>query len=241
MSLNAEPELVIRSNPEEHLKELKEWLAERRDQPIEEMSAFFSTRVDGYEEHMQPWARAYRRTAELIPPNIRTLLDLGCGTGLELDGILSLSPHIQVTGIDLCEDMLKRLRAKHPGVKTLCGSYFTLPLGEEQFDAAVSVESFHHFTPEQKSTLYRRLYSALKPEGTFLLCDYIACCAEEETLMAEECARHRKNGHIPDDVFIHFDTPLTLEREISLLRGAGFSEVRPLESIEGATIIRSIK
>lgn len=36
-------------------------------------------------------------------------------------------------------------------------------LGDAAFDAAVSVESLHHFTKKEKISLYRRLYIALRP------------------------------------------------------------------------------
>ena len=37
------------------------------------------------------------------------------------------------------------------------------------FDAAVSVESLHHFTKEEKIPLYDKLRKALKPGGYFIL------------------------------------------------------------------------
>lgn len=236
-----QPRLIIRPDRDAHLRELKAWLSETWDVPAEEMSAFFSARVDTYEAHMELWTRAYLRVAEFLPETARTLLDLGCGTGLQLDAILARRPEMQVTGVDLCEDMLKALRKKHPQVKTLCGDFFTVPLGENRFDAAVSVEALHHFAPEHKLTLYRRLCAAIKPGGTFLVCDYLACCPEEEVLLAAEGARRRREAKLPEDAFIHFDTPLTLERETELLRAAGFCEVLPVESIEGATIVKCIK
>lgn len=53
-------------------------------------------------------------------------------------------------------------------------------------------------------------------------CDYIACCQEEETLLRDECAARRAAAGVPEDAFVHFDTPLTLEHEIRLLQAAGF-------------------
>ena len=59
-------------------------------------------------------------------------------------------------------------------------SYFDVPLGECVFDAAVSVESLHHFTKEEKIPLYRNLKRALKPEGYFVLTDYFSLTDGEE-------------------------------------------------------------
>lgn len=75
-----------RENPELYMQNLKKWLAETANQEPEEMSAFFSTRKDNYEEHMKKnWAKDYRKFSEKLPPECRHILDLGCGTGLELD------------------------------------------------------------------------------------------------------------------------------------------------------------
>ena len=221
------PTLVIRGDVDAHLLELKAWLCETQDTPAEEMADFFSARVNGYEGHMKIWAHAYPRVAELVPESARTLLDLGCGTGLEADAILAHRPEIRITGVDLCEEMMKKLRAKHPQVETVCGDFFTVPLGESRFDASVSVEALHHFSPKQKLALYSRLCTALKPGGTFILCDYLACCPEEEALLAAEGVRRRQQAKVPEDVFIHFDTPLTLEHETELMRTAGFAKCVP--------------
>ena len=51
---------------------------------------------------------------ELIPDKASTLLDLGCGTGLELDEIFKTHPAMKVTGIDLTKAMLEALNTKHP-------------------------------------------------------------------------------------------------------------------------------
>ena len=97
------------------------------------------------------------------------------------------------------------------------------------------------FTPEQKLELYKKIHAALRPGGFFLEADYIACCEEEETLLRAESARRRARANIPADVFIHFDTPLTLEHELALLRAAGFSCCEAVDSIAGATFLRGRK
>lgn len=37
---------------EKYLQDLKQWLHDTSDSPLEEMSDFFTKRLDGYEEHM---------------------------------------------------------------------------------------------------------------------------------------------------------------------------------------------
>ena len=231
-------EIVIRENIPAYMNELKQWLREIQDQPLEGMSDFFRARLGEYEDHMQLWAGAYGRLAELIPDGARTLLDLGCGTGLELDAIFSWRRDISVTGVDLCPEMLERLRKKHPQVRTVCGDYFRTELGEAQYDCAVSFESLHHFTGEKKWGLYEKIHRALKPGGVFFLVDYLACCAEEERLLMDFCREKRRAQNIPENVFVHFDTPLTVEHETELLKCAGFSAVELIDCIAGASFVR---
>lgn len=49
------------------------------------MSDFFTKRLHDYEEHMSVWEESYQLFAEVLPLECQKILDLGCGTGLELD------------------------------------------------------------------------------------------------------------------------------------------------------------
>lgn len=201
------------------------------DPMLEEMSVFFTARLEGYDPHMlanvEGCKEAYPLLASLLPPESSRLLDLGCGTGLELDFIFQRFPAMQVTGIDLTEPMLEALRGKHPDkqLRLICGDYFSTDLGKGIFDCAVSVESLHHFAKERKLALYRRLFDALAPGGCYLECDYMVETQAEEDFFFAECARLRKAQGIPEETFIHYDTPCTVENQLTLLRRAGFSRV----------------
>ena len=154
---------------------------------LEKMSDFFEARLDGYDEHMMTAIASadlfYPFTAQQLPsfPNCH-LLDLGCGTGLELEAYEVINPQANVTAIDLSKGMLAALQKKFPKkeMTLICGSYFDIPFGEEIFDAALSVESLHHFTKEEKRPLYQKLCKSLKKGGYFILTDYFALTDEEE-------------------------------------------------------------
>ena len=84
------------------------------------MDDFFTARVDGYDEHMkcniEGASSFYEFTASLLPKeNTANVLDLGCGTGLELEEYFSVNPNAKVTGIDLTEAMLESLKVKFTG------------------------------------------------------------------------------------------------------------------------------
>ena len=219
--------------------ELKRWYEETADEPLEEMGAFFGRRISGYDEHMSPWSEHYKRVAELIPEGAKNLLDLGCGTGLELEGIFERLPDIAVTGIDLSESMTAELLKKYTGrnVEIILDDYFVHDFAENRFDAAISVESLHHFTQEKKVGLFKNLCRSLKPGGIYIECDYIASCPEIEELAFSECMRRRKRDNIPEGEYIHFDTPLTLEHELEAMLAGGFKTAELYENINGTPII----
>ena len=203
---------------------------------LERMDDFFAARLDGYDEHMKRDIEGasgfYAYTASLLPAATGSrVLDLGCGTGLELEEYYALNPGAFVTGIDLSEAMLNALKAKFPkkNLTLLRASYFDVPLGNALYDAAVSVESLHHFPAEMKASLYEKLLAALKENGVFVLTDYFAESEETEKTYFQNLALLKNEQGLSDDVFYHYDTPLTVEHETDILLQAGFPDVRVME------------
>lgn len=202
---------------------------------LERMSDFFEARLDGYDEHMMTNIESaqefYPFTARQLPTTEKChILDLGCGTGLELQEYYLLNPSARITGIDLSQGMLSALKEKFADkdITLVLGSYFDVPFGEERFDAAVSVESLHHFTKAEKVPLYTKLHAALKSGGDFVLTDYFALSDEEEVLFRNTLIALKAEQGITDEEFYHYDTPLTVEHETEALMEAGFSTVKVL-------------
>ena len=211
---------------------------------LERMDAFFDARTPQYEEHMLRnivGADAfYPETARLLAPfpEMR-LLDLGCGTGLELDAAFALCSQIHVTGIDLSRGMLARLRQKPYAdrLTLIHGSYFDVPFGQCAFDRAVSVESLHHFSAVQKTALYQKIHAALIPGGYYVETDYVAKDASQEEFFFSECARLRREQNLPKDEFFHYDTPHTVDNLHRMMLEAGFTQVEHVYQIENTAIL----
>lgn len=164
---------------------IRQWLENTQDEPLEDMGGFFDRRVDTYEDHMRPWRDYYRWLGELIPPQAETLLDLGAAQAWSWTRSSALHPDLAVTGVDLAPGMLARLREKHPERKlTLMeGDYLTVPLPSCAYDVAVAFETLHHFSPETKLGLFRRIFAALRPGGMLLEGDYTAESDEMEAYL----------------------------------------------------------
>lgn len=210
---------------------------------IEKMDEFFAARAEGYDVHMLNEVggcrECYAKMAELVPDKTKNLLDLGCGTGLELEGIFRRFPDISVTGIDLTKSMLDRLSEKYRGknITLICGDYFTADLGRECFDTAISFQTMHHFTHERKIGLYRKIRESLKSGGVYIECDYMVDTQAEEDFFFAENARLRRKQGISEEEFYHYDTPCTIENQIKMLLAAGFSSAEKVFKIENTTII----
>lgn len=56
---------------EKYLQDLKQWLHDTSDSPLEEMSDFFTKRLDGYEEHMSIWENLIRCLRKSYPLTVK--------------------------------------------------------------------------------------------------------------------------------------------------------------------------
>lgn len=214
---------------------------------LEAMSDFFTARVEGYDEHMitnvEGCKEGYLKMADLVPKTAKTILDLGCGTGLELDEIFKVLPNVSVTGIDLTKSMLDKLYEKHPDkmMRLICGDYFSVDFEDEAYDCCISFQTMHHFTHEKKTALYKKIRSALKESGIYVECDYMVERQEEEDHCFSENERLRKEQNIPADIFCHYDTPCTIHNQIQMLKTAGFKRIEQVFRIGCTTILVAYK
>ena len=215
---------------------------------LEKMSDFFEARLDGCDAHMMTAIESadefYPFTARQLPIDKNChVLDLGCGTGLELAEYYKLCPSAKITGIDLSGGMLAELKRKFADkdLQLIHGSYFDVPLGENAFDAAVSVESLHHFTKAEKLPLYAKLRTALKENGYFILTDYFASSDDEERMHRQTLNALKAEQGIADDEFYHYDTPLTVQHETEALIEAGFASVEVLNHWGATYTIKAVK
>lgn len=210
---------------------------------IEKMDEFFDRRAPTYDGHMLvelDLTEFYEQIAACFPAraDAPVLLDLGCGTGLELSRLYEKLPSLRVTGIDLSRGMLDILRDKFAAraPQLVCGSYFDLPLGEGRFDYVLSTYSLHHFTAAQKTSLYRKIFAALRPGGRFVDGDYTCQTAGQQRDFLAQSDRLRETEGA-QGVSYHIDTPFTAAAEAELMHSAGFSNVTLAHSWESTSIL----
>ena len=111
---------------------------------------------------LDPEVRAAWRALmlELLPPAPARVADLGCGTGT-LAGLLTEEGY-DVTGVDLSPEMVRRARAKVPGVLFLEADASAPPLDPASYDVVLSRHVLWAM-PDPQAALER--WAALLREG----------------------------------------------------------------------------
>jgi len=90
------------------------------------------------------------RTIELIPPDVQTVLDVGCGNGSFLNSL----PHkYQAVGLDVSQEALKYVKTK-----AIHGDIAALPFKSDNFDLVTSLEVLEHLP----SGVFERALSELQ-------------------------------------------------------------------------------
>ena len=205
----------------------------------EHMGEFFDTRADGYNAVMFASSNSeedYRRLGACFPETDEAvrILDVGCGTGIELDYIWERTPNAHITCVDVSRGMLNLLLKNHPDshdrITLIEASYIDWAYPSSAFDFVVSNMTMHHFWPEEKIGIYRKILSTLKPGGAYIEGDFIL----KDKLMAEQYKRRYEiiTANLPDKVKpgeYHIDIPCTLEVQKGLLQDAGFKSVEVLD------------
>ena len=192
-----------------------------RNQMLKE---FFDRKMVGYDDVHIAFMESKRALTDSLPEGTSKVLDLGAGTGLELIPLTERFPEVRITAADISEDMLNSLMMRSFADQITCviGDFFETDFGDG-YDAMISTSALHHFAPEDKVRLYRKVWDALRPGGLFLNADKTASdpAAQEDGFRQFAEDPHR---------WPHMDTPLTVGAECTVLEQAGFRirEVRPL-------------
>ncbi|HEY6008211.1 MAG TPA: class I SAM-dependent methyltransferase [Geobacteraceae bacterium] len=175
--------------------------------------------------------------AAATTPGARRALDVGCGGGNYALKLLQKLPGLELTLLDLSGAMLKRARVRVTAagagaVETVQGDVRTIsPAG--RYDIIVASAVLHHLREEEEwRQVFRRLYQALEPGGSFWIYDLLA----HDISAVEELMQQRHGDHLValrdeayrEQVFTRIredDTPRSLQFQLDLLRETGFSSI----------------
>lgn len=224
---------------------------------LERMEDFFNMRYKSYDDvhisHIEGGMESKNVIADLLPPTTKNILDLGIGTGLELEKIFERFPQVNVTGLDIAEKMLNCLKDKYKEkytngqIKLLNKSYFDYDYKHKSYDAVISVMTLHHYTHKVKTGIYRNIWNTLIDDGVYIESDYMISELENENPQAIENEFFRnleifkKEQALDEDSEYHYDTPCTVPNQVKMLYDAGFSNVEIMHRFGNTTVLKCIK
>ena len=194
------------------------------------MKDFFNNRADSYDEHMKSnikdFDRFYSKIANEFKETERdiNILDIGCGTGLELKYIFERVPNAKLYCLDLSERMINRLKEKYSSkkdqIETRIGSYLEIPFEENEYDYIVSVMTLHHLSNNKKLALCNKIYKALKSNGKYIEGDYIVDKTKEKKILKDAVVK----GNVKTNGNYHIDLPFSIESQKQILTESGFKK-----------------
>jgi len=199
-----------------------------------EMTQFFNERADGYEEHMRSLVpELYDAIASPIPVTGKpiSILDLGCGTGLEFEAVFAKAPNALIAGVDISEKMLSRLREKYQAhmsqIRLIHGSFEQALSSKDEYDYVLSVMALHHLLPVPKRKLYRKVCKSLRTGGRYVEGAYVVSKREEREFLSGYNKTIEEYQLSPNKIY-HIDLPCSIKTQIELLSKAGFNKVRTI-------------
>jgi len=201
---------------------------------IEEMGSFFNLRAKGYEKHMEDAINSFEEYYKLVSSTLEyteesiEILDLGCGTGLELEEIFEKAPNARITCMDLSEEMLKILKEKYKDklnqIDIVIASYLKEDFGIKKYDYIFGVMTMHHFLYDEKLELYKKIKLALKEEGSYIEGDYVVSKYYEKKWLKQRVDLLKEQGDEKIKLY-HIDIPFALTTQRRLFKEAGFKSL----------------
>ena len=190
-------------------------------------------------------APLHRATAARIPRTDAPLeiLDVGCGTGLELEYVFERAPNARVTAMDQAPRMLAEIERKYASrmgqIELLEASCVDWPSGVEGFDYVLSILCVHHFPPDTKREIYRSFRSALAPNGAYVEGDQSAGLVANQEEASTLKLFHDWIGKLPGGATgeWNYDISLSCETNQRLLLDAGFRSFETPEFVGDLVVL----
>ena len=218
---------------------------------LEEITERFDRNVDLYSnlETGQSTAIDAVFSMELImdsimaySPNIKTVLDVGCGAGNYTLKLLSRKNPLDCTLLDLSGPMLARAKERITKVNKgrnqfVQGDIRTARLSEGSYCTIMAAAVLHHLRDDSDwEMVFSKLYRLLKPGGSLWISDFIT---QEIPTVQQLVYKERYGNYLTDlkdetyrntvfDYIEKEDSPQTINYQMKLLEKVGFRKVELL-------------
>ena len=146
--------------------------------------------------------------------NRKPIWDFGCGPGQTTKYLTDLG--VEISGLDLSEEILTQARRIHPEIHFQKGNMLELEFADDCIAAVVAFYAIVHFTEQQVQTAFAEVFRVLQPGGLFLLTYHVG----EKTIHIDEFL-----GRKIDIEFMFF----TRDFITGCLRERGFESIDTIE------------
>lgn len=198
------------------------------------MADFFNSRAETYDSHMRKTVESFEQFYESIASCVSKtedeirILDIGCGTGLELKWLFQRAPNAIVTAIDISSEMLQRLLNNYNThqyqIIPIQGSYLDYRFNDKYYDYVIAVYTLHHLLAYAKREFYKKILNSLNSRGLYIEGDYVVSKEEEAGFLSAYEQICQIDNSVADGSH-HIDIPMSLVTQENLLMDAGFSKI----------------
>lgn len=223
----------------QHTKSTPETIRENFDQQVERFSNIETGQSTAIDSPL--CMELVARSANLLNPGAKRVMDLGCGGGNYAVKVTSLLPNVDFTLIDLSANMLakaeERVRENITGTVTaIQGDYRDIQLEANAYDVITAGTTLHHLRGDEDWELvFGKVYRALKPGGTFWINDIVIGETKEiNQMMLDGWISILQKQITPEEIKMYMgryeteDSPRTLTYQLDLMKKVGFSETMVL-------------
>ncbi len=174
-----------------------------------------------------------------------SVLDLGCGDGIVIYELLKNDNSLEATLIDGSDDMLNQAKDRLKEYRNLhfirasFQDILNYNINLKSYDFIFSSLAIHHLTTEEKTALFKIIYSHLRADGYFLNIDVIFAPSDAleqwYLLLWKQWIDERTSllgiqGHHYDDVIRRYkdnaeNKPDLLSSQLEALHDIGFKDV----------------
>jgi len=226
------------STPINHKSSLKE-IEERFDNDVERFTNLETGQSATIDAPLT--MELITQAAVISTPNIRRVLDIGCGAGNNTLKLLDQTAPFDCDLVDLSLPMLRKARERISAVNSgevriFKGDFRTLDLPEPGYDVILAAAVLHHLRDDQDwESAFKKIYRLTATGGSVWITDLVS--HETESVQALMWKRYGEYLHslggeeYRNKVFNYIDkedSPRPVTFQLDLLRKAGFGHVELL-------------
>lgn len=182
--------------------------------------------------------------------SLKTVLDIGAGTGLFTQFIYEQRPDLHFTLIDISGEMLAVAKDRFASAGNV--TYKELDFSKEpitgKYDLIISALAIHHLEDEQKEVLYQNIFSALNTGGLFINADQVKGRTPWFDNFYKTHWRENISASDLDSTAIHsalerikLDRFGYLEQQLQMLNHVGFQEVDCIYKHNNFVVLAGLK